>query len=182
VGKPHLEERRRATQPLIDRPLELLVISSVSDPAQATESVMAIRRALPKKWKVIFRTHPAERALERERYSDIASNNGVEFDEKPDVLNSLASARVVVGVSSTVLFEALAMGCRVVVRDDVSAEFYVGDLFGRRASSTEELVQLVSRAADENRSMSKINDIEKVWASWSPGAFQAALSAFSVAN
>src|SRR5690606_30011352 len=115
VGKPHLEEQAILTPAPEERPRTVLVVSSVADVESTTEFVLALVAGLPEGWGVKFRPHPSERADYRERYQQLAKAN-VAFDLEPDVYVSMAGARAVVGVASTVLFEAVAMGCDVYVR------------------------------------------------------------------
>lgn len=145
IGKPHLE-RRAAAAPR-DRAQEVLVVSSVADPAETDEFVLKLRASLPSDWSVRFRPHPGERDMVDTRYPRIASSPDVQLDLDPDVYDALSRARVVIGVASTVLFEAAAFRCRVVVRDTSFAEFIVGDTFGERVRSAEEAAARVLSAA-----------------------------------
>jgi len=58
---------------------------------------------------VVFRLHPSERA------SDYTIPAGVELSTSGNTLDLLASATYQVGVSTTALFEGMALGCRTAV-------------------------------------------------------------------
>ncbi len=130
IGKPHLEAMRRGAPPWEERPRELLLVSSVSDPGGSNDFGLALAEAMPSGWHLRFRPHPSERSVATTRYARMLAHARVALDDEPDVYVSLRTARGVVGVASTVLFEALAVGCRVFARDSPFAKYYVGDLFG----------------------------------------------------
>ena len=135
IGKPHLEAVSQSAPPVADRPNELLIVSSTADPAEMSGFVLELREALDETWDVRFRPHPGERTVLHERYGRLVSAAGVLIDERPDVYASLATARVVIGVASTVLFEARAFGCAVLARDSAFVDYYIGDLFGEPLQS-----------------------------------------------
>lgn len=130
VGKPHMNAMADALPPFGERPRTVLIASSVSEPEKMSEFVLQVRNALPVSWRVIFRPHPSERSTQASRYPRLASATGVEFDSNTDVYESMRSTRAVIGVASTVLYEALAMGCHVFVCESRYADFYVDDAFG----------------------------------------------------
>src|SRR5690606_30682231 len=127
---PHLDEAVSRAPRLGDRPKEVLVVSSTADPEEMSDFALSLRHRLEQDWTVVFRPHPSERATFDRRYPRLVGVKGVRVDERDDVADALAEARVVVGVASTVLFEALAFGCRVYVRDSPFRDYYVGSLFG----------------------------------------------------
>jgi hypothetical protein len=130
IGKAGLEETTASALPLEQRPLEVLVVSSTNDPEGLSDLTIALADTLPLGWTVRFRPHPAERAALASTYPRLVSREGVVIDEHGDVAESLRAARGVVGVSSTVLYEAVAMGCRVFAIQSPMAPYYVGSLFG----------------------------------------------------
>jgi len=130
VGKPHLEAMRGRAPEWGDRPREVLLVSSTADPEATTKFALSLRDALPADWLVRFRPHPEERLTVASRYPGLISEPRILLDQNSDVYESLARARGVVGVASTVMFEAVAMGCQVFATDSPFADYYVGDLFG----------------------------------------------------
>lgn len=130
VGKAHLDSLSAGTEPVTDRAREVLVVSSVGHPEATDDFVVRLRRLLPSEWRVSFRPHPSERGAIASRYPKLDAEDGVLVDEEEDVYRSLARVRVVVGVESTVLFEALKFGCTVVVRESATTPYYVGDVLG----------------------------------------------------
>lgn len=130
IGKPQLEDAAADVTPFAKRPLEILVASSVSHPAATERFVLRLSRLLPVGWLVRFRPHPSERDLIAERYPGLAADSGVVIDTEKDLYRSLRRARVVIGVDSTVLFEALKFDCMIMSRSSASNPYYVGGLFG----------------------------------------------------
>lgn len=130
IGKPHLEAMQKGADQWEERPREVLFVSSVADPERSTDFGLALAEALPSGWQVRFRPHPRERPVVANRYARMLTHSRITLDEEPDVYVSLRTARGVVGVASTVLFEALALGCRVFALDGPFAPYFVGDLFG----------------------------------------------------
>jgi len=130
IGKANIEEMTASAVPMEQRPLEILVVSSTSDPEGLSDLTIALVDCLPAAWTVRFRPHPAERAAVAAIYPRLLTRAGVVIDHNADVADSLRAARAVVGVSSTVLYEAVAMGCRVFAIASPMAPYYVGGLFG----------------------------------------------------
>jgi hypothetical protein len=146
IGKPHFERAIEAAPALDERPQEILVVSSVGEPERASDFVLALAEAVPPAWTVQFRPHPSERATQAERYPRLVRTRNVTIDERPDVYESLAASRIVVGVASTVLFEAAGMGCRVFVRDTPYVPYIVGDLFGAPLHGQDGIARVVEAA------------------------------------
>lgn len=133
IGKPSLERAVSKAPPLDEREPAVLVVSSRFDDERLISLTLQLRRLLPSDWTVMFRPHPGERVEARTRYSALAAQPGILFDDNADVNDSLQQVRSVVGFSSTVLFEALAFGCHVEVIDSALADEYVAEeIFGER--------------------------------------------------
>jgi len=148
IGKPYLEDAVRSARPKADRN-EVLVVSSTSDPREMSAFVTALRHELDPSLKVVFRPHPSERPVVAERYGDLIGLGGVEIDSRSDVYEALGASTAVVGIASTVLFEALAFGCDTFVRESPATAFYVGDRFPvmskDEAGTTELARQIMNR-------------------------------------
>lgn len=142
IGKPHLERRAAAASPT--RPMRILVVSSRTEPAHTDAFVVGLRAALSNDWVIAFRPHPGERVETLDRYPRLSADPGVEIDTAPDVYESLANSRVVVGEASTVLFEARAFGCVVIARESAFAQNVIGDSFGKMVDGVEEAAARVN--------------------------------------
>ena len=163
IGKPHLESMVSQALDWSDRPDEVLLVSSVAAPAETSAFAIALRDALPDGWTVRFRPHPSERATVTSRYDSMLSHSGIALDDNSDVYESLGTARGVVGVASTVLFEAVAMGCRVFVRDSPYTDYYVGDLFGPTVTGEDGIRRVVADLV-HGRSPAAEVDSGRMWA------------------
>jgi hypothetical protein len=150
IGKPHLEAMSEFAVDWEERPRSVLLVSSVTDPEETNDFGLALRSALPTTWTVIFRPHPSERVDVESRYGRMLSHSGIKLDENSDVYESLSTIRGVVGVASTVLFEALAMGCHVFVRDSPYAEYYVGDVFGPTIHGAPDIARVARVLLEDN--------------------------------
>jgi hypothetical protein len=134
IGKPQMDAKSADLPDYESRPREIVVISSIAEPDETAKFTLALRNALPSGWRVLFRPHPAERPHFKERYPLLFNAERVRLDENRDVLDSLRQVRGVVGVASTVLYEALAMGAHVFVRDTRFSEFIADPALGDRLS------------------------------------------------
>ncbi|WP_168626447.1 MULTISPECIES: hypothetical protein [unclassified Cryobacterium] len=168
IGKPHLESMAAKAEQWNERPSEVLLVSSVSFPEETIEFARSLRRALPPEWVVRFRPHPSERAVLSSRYGRMLAEPGLHVDDNADVYESLSTARAVVGTASTVLFEALAMGCQVFVRDSPYTDYYVGDLFGPPLQGVGE-VDRISRAMLDAEADDEPSVLDSIW---KPGAVE----------
>lgn len=130
VGKPHLDAAASEFSLPYEQRTEVLVVSSTTDPEQMSDVVLSLRALLPTDLVVIFRPHPSERPVVAQRYPRLVDIDGVRIDDRGDVYETLGVARAVVGMASTVLFEATAFGCQVFALESPMAEYYVGDRFG----------------------------------------------------
>lgn len=160
VGKPHLESMAAKAAPVNERDQTVLVVSSVLEPEKMEAFALALRDGLPTSWRVDFRPHPSERATVAERYPGLARRQGVRFDLAADVYESLSNARTVVGYASTVLYEALAFGCHVVVKDSPLAKLYIAE------EHFEEVVQ--DDPASLARAISTMTNLKKLHARPTP--------------
>ena len=167
VGKPHIEEMASAAPPLARRPKEILVVSSVTEPGEMSDFTLALRAALPASWSVVFRPHPSESADAHVRYSRLLGVQGVALDHRSDVYESLRDARAVVGVASTVLFEALAFGCRTFVKESAFAELFSHPALGAPVNGADSLERLVEALEADGEPEVAPGDVAAIW---KPGA------------
>lgn len=182
IGKPHMDTMRQDLVPFGERSRTVLIASSVSQPDAMSSFVIAVRDALPPDWTIVFRTHPTERSTQHERYPRLVAADRIDFDSQTDVYESLKTCRAVIGVASTVLYEALAMGCHVFVRDSPYADFYIDDVFGetlRDASSLERLAQTL--AHDAPPSLGEVQ-LDRFWKRNAVGNFSEYLAGFAHAG
>lgn len=167
VGKPHIEEMAAESLPLDERPREILVVSSVTDPDEMSDFTLALRDALPDSWSVTFRPHPSELADAHVRYSRLVGASGVALDHRSDVYESLREVRAVVGVASTVLFEALAFGCRTFVKECDFSDVFGHPALGEQIGGPDSLKRL-ARLLEEEKTQKRLPD--EVTRIWKPGA------------
>ncbi len=140
-------------------------MSNVAAADVTMQFVRSLQRALPEGWPVRFRPHPSERAVFATRYPGFFETPGIVLDERPDVYDSLADCQVVVGVASTVLFEAAALGCRVFVRDSPYVPYVVGELFGEPLSGEAGIDRVVRADRDGSSTREGLPkvDVTRLW-------------------
>ncbi|KUF08603.1 hypothetical protein [Leucobacter sp. G161] len=123
VGKPPLETTCLSAPSYDARQQRLLVISSEYETGKLIEAVTLLKRHLPDEWEVVLRPHPAERADGVVRFEEALSHGAV-LDPMVDLNASLSASRAVVGMTSTVLFEALPFNINVGVIETDLAKYY----------------------------------------------------------
>ncbi len=173
VGKPHLENVASRAQKPVETDPELLVVSSSAEPDEMSDFMLRLRATLERRWSIVFRPHPAERASLHARYPRLLGVPGVRIDDRSDVYESLAAASAVIGVASTVLFEALEFGCRVFVRASPFVDYYVGDLFGPPIEGPEGIAR-VARSLESGEFKADGTSVARseIWASGGVERFQ----------
>jgi hypothetical protein len=174
VGKPYLETMASRAQKPVESEPELLIVSSAADPDEMADFVLRLRAELDSRWSIVFRPHPAELPSLRERYPRLVGASGVRIDDRSDVYESLAAASAVIGVASTVLFEALEFGCAVFVRASPFVDYYVGDLFGPPIDGPEGIARVASSLATGEFKLGGASvPTSEIWASGGVERFQA---------
>lgn len=123
VGKPPLEATSLSAPSYDSRQRRLLVISSEYETGKLIEAVTLLRQHLPDEWELVLRPHPAERA-DAEVLFEQALSHGAVLDPMVDLNASLSASRAVVGMTSTVLFEALPFNINVGVIETDLAKYY----------------------------------------------------------
>jgi len=173
IGKPHIE-KAAATVPMpVAARSEVLVVSSTADPDEMSLFVLSLREKLDSRWTVVFRPHPAERKVLSERYPRLMSVEGIRIDTGGDVYESLGTAAVVIGIASTVLFEALAFGCRVFVRDSALVDYYVVDRFGPTIKGETDLAKVANQINAHDLSQQHLSVASSdMWATGAVERFQ----------
>lgn len=127
VGKPSLDAARARVVPVADRPKRVLIASGVIHPDETADFVLRVRDTLPEGWRVTFRPHPQERSDVAGRYPRLLQADRVDLDPQLDVYDSFANARVVIAGPSTVLYEALALDCPVILRRSAITDYYMDE-------------------------------------------------------
>lgn len=175
VGKPSLERAASDANALSTREARLLVVSSEYETQRLIDAAIILRRSLPASWKVAVRPHPAERPAAVKLF-ERALEHGVELDPILDLNASLLASRAVVGMTSTVLFEALAFGVTVgVVETDLAKHYASADAFPNRLHEEESFIAFVEKL--ENPPVSRQIGVDDIWQPEAVAAFLAEANA-----
>ncbi|KAM9865995.1 hypothetical protein ACIFOC_00904 [Leucobacter aridicollis] len=170
VGKPSLEEAARVAVPYEKRPPRVLVVSSIMERERLISVTQSLRRQLPDHWQVVFRPHPSERATVNELYAALL-DDGVEVDVQSEVNSSISNSKAVIGMVSTVLYEALAFGVHIgVIETDLADHYSSAKMFPDRISDDSSLALFANRIASGDAPHSTPE--ARVWQSESVGSFQ----------
>jgi len=173
IGKPHLEAVAAMTGVRSSDSRTVIIVSSVVERDELTQFTLKVRQLLPAEWTVLYRPHPSERASVDKLYPVLSSAARVDFDMAQDVYESVSRAAAVFGLASTVLYEAIALGCRVYVKDSPLAALYVDStIFGDPISSDLELettIQELLSTPSESLSPARQELLNSVWM---PGAVE----------
>jgi hypothetical protein len=144
VGNPAMAAARAAS---VDRDDDaggdVLVVSQPGETRALVEFAVALRHAGA---PVIFRPHPAE-VVDGDAHAALAAAH-VSVAAGVTALTLLQRCRAVVGVYSTLLFEAAALGRRVFIVDGPMARFHMPPEFGRWVTDADEVVDDASRSND----------------------------------
>lgn len=123
IGKPVLESTAKKAPPFEQRNNRLLIVSSMLETSKLIYFAELLRSELPPSWEVAIRPHPRERSSAEELFAS-ALARGVVLDDASEVSTSLARSRAVVGMVSTVLYEALPFGVHIAVIDTKLSTHY----------------------------------------------------------
>lgn len=169
VGKPLLERAASEAPPFAERPERLLVISSVHEREKLIAAVRSLQRHLPESWDIALRPHPSERADAAELFAELLAE-GIALDSEPDLNASISRSRALVGMTSTVLFEALPFGVRIGVIETGLAEHYAdASVFPERLhdeGSFATFARTVQNSAPAGRT-----ELDDIWLPGSVAAF-----------
>ena len=115
VGYPLIERFREVAKNLSSESDSVIFISSLLYGSEMSKLAMRFADVIaPKGFKVIYKLHPAEKLSWKKLYPWLLKACNVEVvDTDTSVYNFLVSTKHVVGVISSVLYEAMAFGCNV---------------------------------------------------------------------
>jgi hypothetical protein len=181
IGKPHLERMAAEAPPISDRAKAVVVVSSMYEPEETARLTLQARDVLPDDWQVIFRPHPTERPAINERFPSLKGEPRIVIDEARDVFDTLARVRGVIGYASTVLYEALALGCEVFVRESPLADLYTDrEVFGERIVDRASLDRAMRSLVDGGTVRRR--QLESIWAPESTSRFIEFVDGFDRSN
>jgi len=142
IGNPHFDAMRGASERITRSERMLVVVSQPNAAAELVALTEALGSLLPKDHSIVYRLHPHERAGES-LYAPLRALRNVQISESGDVYAVLGRAGAVVGVSSTVLFEAAGLGLPVYVYSHAESEAAMPREFATWFATSEELSALL---------------------------------------
>ncbi len=98
---------------------------------------------------ISYRPHPAERTKFIMNYKHICSNLCIEISTEKDPLNDMIRFEHIVGIRSTMLFEALPFQKSIHIYENSYSQGSIPKKIGTRFSTTEELYENILRTKDK---------------------------------
>lgn len=164
VGKASLEHAAQREHVDFTQRGRILLVSSIYRTDELIKLARMLRAKLPDSQTVVVRPHPSERPAAAEIFADAISVDGVELDDESDLYRSMATARVVVGYASTVLFEALAFGVpTLVIKSPLSDLYTPREIFGERIAANGAGVERILEASREALAADASARVDRVW-------------------
>lgn len=149
IGRPGLEDAGDAAPPLDERPLDVVVVSTVVGPDDLSDFTLRLRDVLPEGWRVKFRLHPKERGMFDQLYPRLVGQARIELDTEPNPHVSFGSSRIMVSANSTSLYEAIALRTPVIVRETSMSDDYTDpEIFTNRVAQGADPAPALTRAID----------------------------------
>lgn len=146
IGNPHLSQAVKGLEATTKTDNEqILIISQGYLTTKMVEIAQHLSHAFPKR-KIIFKLHPGEIGF-RERYVCLFDLPNVQVKSLEDVYELIAQSGIIIGGTSTVLYEALAYSSkRIFILDNQ----FVPDSVGTKFSTPEALIDLI---IDDNQGL-----------------------------
>ena len=117
LGSPTFQRARRELEAIPKR-REIVVLSQATVGLELARFAAALSRALPERWRILYKLHPEELGSWRERTPCLRDTRiEVVSDREAELHPLLARAEVQVGVYSTALYEGIGLGCKTVLVD-----------------------------------------------------------------
>lgn len=140
IGSAQAEHKRDGES---DRKI-VLFISSGTAPDLAKKIVIELSEKLNKRvFDIVFRPHPGERPLVRDRYSELFGI-GIDFSYE-NIYDMLPKVECIVSVeASCVNFEAMMFTKKIYLLESEMSQYHVGSSAFLKYSNTDDLVRFIS--------------------------------------
>jgi hypothetical protein len=137
VGSPHFTTR--ASELTERNPRDIVIVSQGDRTDIMVQLAETLARRLPDR-SIVYRLHQGEVPF-RERYQRLETIANVRISNSGDIYSCYRDAELVVGHSSTALFEAAGLSLPILVHDDETSRLYIPEGLGVRFQTVEELVE-----------------------------------------
>ena len=143
IGKPHLVAKLNEAKRQTNKGQEDYILI-VSQPI-VTHKMIDVAKFLARntEYRIIFRPHPKELSY-RYLYSDLKQFTKVFIDEDSDIYDLIIKSKIIIGHSSTTLFEAIPFNKTLYILKDRLSEIIIPKDIGYFFSSVEELYALMN--------------------------------------
>jgi hypothetical protein len=149
-GFPYLEEKLSVYANTSKKKNQILIISSDNVGHKMTEVAFELSKLLPE-YKIIYKLHPIEFKIWKDAYPLLIEaiqlpNFELIDNYEQDLYGLLFESETVIGVSSTVIYEALAVNCSIILLNLPSVE-YLKDLiengYCQFADTNDDLIRMI---------------------------------------
>ena len=173
TGFPFLEKNIGGVQH--EKQYDVLFISQITIGEQMLGYAKALAESHPE-WSMVYKLHPSEVSKVQE-WQEYFRGTGIKLEYKSDLYTELRKAKVVVGVYSTSLFEALAFGLRPIILTDLYGAGHMDELIAKGgAIGVKNGEELAVAVAEELRQNQEIVDLSYFFASHSLENIEEAVS------
>ena len=166
IGFPYLNQKLDNKDNLFKKENIFLIISQPNMSKNLVPFCIELKKKIGDKIKILYKPHPLELLKNEANYIDKLERNNISViqDYDCDLYKLLNKSKWVLGISSTVLYEAIAFKCRVFILKEPSYEktFKLLKLkFAHLIHSTQDFDQLLDKDIDFNSNTIFFNDGNK---------------------
>ena len=134
---------------------QIVFVSQWTNGKKLSKKALEVAGSNPE-YKIIFRLHPAEREAWKMMYPELKAPEVKNFkvdDSGSDIYHLLFESKYVVGVYSTVLYEAIGLGCNVIQLNLYGAEYM--DYLVKKG-------YIIRKSMDEVLEFNNLEEVKKV--------------------
>ena len=150
VGNPHLSSRVRNSSPSASGASRVLFVSDGNQSGEFSSLALQLRELLPADYDIIFRLHPGEVPFLNQRYGSLLKTGSITVSTSGDIYDLFQDCHHIVGIGSTVLFEALPFQKRIYVLKNDYSRAYVPPSIGTWFTRATELAKSILSAGSDS--------------------------------
>jgi hypothetical protein len=161
IGNPHFTSQIDKYRTIKSNKKDKKIILVISQ-GTVTELMVNLTRDLSEiidseVYKIVFRLHPGEIPY-KEKYSSLENIHSVVIDFDSDIYELMAKSDVVIGSSSTAVYEASGFQKPVFINDNPNSRLYVSTDYGTWFKDAHELFSLIKTGKNND-----ISDLSYYW-------------------
>lgn len=157
VGNPHFENmiKKYIRKTRVEEEKNILVVSQGTVTKKMVEFTKELVKIIDsKKYKITFRLHPGEVAF-KERYEKLYEIDSIQVSNSGDIYELISRSDIIIGSSSTTLFEAKAFDKTVYILRNSDSELFISKEFGIWVNSAEEFYENILQNKQDKKKEEK---------------------------